>query len=89
MQESPHPSHVNRLRNPAQTRSGLLRAAFDEMQRSGYRGADLEAILRRAGVTKGAMLDGVRYDNGFVTTETVVMTSSNRTVRRVLSRRPV
>jgi fructose-1,6-bisphosphatase II / sedoheptulose-1,7-bisphosphatase len=48
-----------------------------------------DAIFAATGVTKGAMLDGVRYENGYVTTETVVMTSSNRTVRRVRMRRPI
>ncbi|MFC3078922.1 TetR/AcrR family transcriptional regulator [Phenylobacterium terrae] len=44
-----------RVRNPAQTRERLLSAAFEEMHRSGFRGTDLETILARAGVTKGAM----------------------------------
>ncbi len=48
-----------------------------------------DAIFAATGVTKGAMLDGVRYERGFVTTETLVMTSSNRTVRRVRMRRPI
>jgi AcrR family transcriptional regulator len=33
----------------------LLQAAFQEVYRSGFRGADLETILARAGVTKGAL----------------------------------
>jgi len=33
----------------------LLQAAFREMHRSGFRNADLDAILARAGVTKGAL----------------------------------
>jgi TetR/AcrR family transcriptional regulator, transcriptional repressor for nem operon len=33
----------------------LLQAAFEEIYRSGYRGADLDAILMAAGVTKGAL----------------------------------
>ncbi len=32
-----------------------MRAAFQEMHRSGFRSADLDAILARAGVTKGAL----------------------------------
>jgi AcrR family transcriptional regulator len=44
-----------RVRNPARTRERLLRAAFEEIHRSGFRGSDVEAILERAGVTKGAM----------------------------------
>ncbi|MBS0296040.1 MAG: class II fructose-bisphosphatase [Proteobacteria bacterium] len=48
-----------------------------------------DAIFAATGVTKGAMLDGVRYERGLVTTHTLVMTSSNRTVRRVRMSRPV
>ena len=33
----------------------MLAAAFDEMHRAGFRGASLETILARSGVTKGAM----------------------------------
>ena len=39
----------------------LLQAAFGEMQRDGYRNADLERILRQAGVTKGALYH--HFDN--------------------------
>ena len=42
-------------RDPERTRGRLLRAAFQEMHRSGFRSADLDAILARAGVTKGAL----------------------------------
>ncbi|MBC6980854.1 class II fructose-bisphosphatase [Caulobacter sp. 17J80-11] len=48
-----------------------------------------DAIFAATGVTKGAMLDGVRFERGFVTTETLVMTSADRTVRRIRLRRPV
>src|SRR5579871_937277 len=41
-----------------------------------------DAIFAAAGVTRGAMLDGVRIDKGFVTTDTLVMSSATRTVRR-------
>ena len=37
------------------TRSRLLRAAFREFHRFGYRGADLGRILETAGLTKGAL----------------------------------
>lgn len=43
------------MRDPARTREALLQAAFEEMHRSGFRGSDVETILARAGVTKGAM----------------------------------
>lgn len=46
---------VTRPRNPERTRECLLQAAFQEVYRSGFRGADLETILDRAGVTKGAL----------------------------------
>jgi TetR/AcrR family transcriptional repressor of nem operon len=42
-------------RDPQRTRVRLLQAAFQEMYRSGYRSADLDAILAAAGVTKGAL----------------------------------
>ncbi len=50
---------------------------------------ETDAMFAATGVTKGAMLDGVRYESGYVTTHTLVMNSSNRTVRRVRMRRPV
>lgn len=42
-------------RNSQATQQRLLRAAFREFQENGYRGADLNRILRQAGVTKGAL----------------------------------
>jgi len=42
-------------RDPERTRGRLLKAAFREMHRSGFRSADLDAILAEAGVTKGAL----------------------------------
>lgn len=46
---------IRTARDPARTREALLQAAFGEMHRAGFRGADLETMLGRAGVTKGAM----------------------------------
>jgi len=46
---------------PERTRELLLQAAFQEIYRSGYRGADLDAILAAAGVTKGALY--YHFDN--------------------------
>jgi AcrR family transcriptional regulator len=40
---------------PEQTRRELLEAAFEEIWKSGFRAASLEAILAQAGVTKGAL----------------------------------
>jgi AcrR family transcriptional regulator len=48
-------------RNPGRTRGLILQAAFQEMYRSGYRSADLDAILTAAGVTKGALY--YHFDN--------------------------
>jgi len=48
-------------RDPGRTRGRLLRAAFEEMLRSGFRNADLDAILATAGVTKGALY--YHFDN--------------------------
>jgi TetR/AcrR family transcriptional repressor of nem operon len=48
-------------RDPERTRGRLLRAAFQEMHRSGFRNADLDAILASAGVTKGALY--YHFDN--------------------------
>ena len=48
-----------------------------------------DAIFAATGVTKGALLDGVRYEDGFVHTHTLVMNSATRTVREVRMKRPV
>lgn len=44
-----------RVRRPDVTRKKLLQAAFEEMYRRGYQAASLDAILAKAGVTKGAL----------------------------------
>src|SRR5690606_12492189 len=48
-----------------------------------------DAIFAATGVTKGALLDGVRLEGGFVHTHSIVMNSSTRTVREVRMKRPV
>ncbi len=48
-----------------------------------------DAIFAATGVTKGAMLDGVRVADGFVSTHTLVMDSSTRTVQRIRTIRPI
>ena len=48
-----------------------------------------DAIFAATGVTKGAMLDGVLVRDGFVTTHTLVMDSSTRTIQRIRTTRPV
>ena len=50
----PRPSGAAR-RDPERTRKRLLQAAFQEIYRSGFRSADVDAILAKAGVTKGAL----------------------------------
>lgn len=44
-----------RVRAPEVTRERLLKAAFEEIYRRGFQAAGLDAILARAGVTKGAL----------------------------------
>jgi fructose-1,6-bisphosphatase II / sedoheptulose-1,7-bisphosphatase len=55
--------------------------ALDELVRT-------DAIFVATGVTRGAMLDGVRHEAGFVTTDSLVMSSADRTVRRIRMKRP-
>jgi len=44
-----------RSRNPEHTRKLLLHAAFEEVHKSGFQGADLDTILAATGLTKGAL----------------------------------
>lgn len=48
-----------------------------------------EAIFAATGVTKGALLDGVRRQGGFISTHSLVMNTTTHTVREVRMRRPV
>ena len=48
-----------------------------------------DAVFAATGVTKGALLDGVQVRGGFVTTDTLVMTSASKTVRRIRMKRPI
>ena len=48
-----------------------------------------DAIFAATGVTKGALLDGVKLENGQVVTHSIVMNSSSGTVREVRTRRKV
>ena len=43
------------VKNPDQTRQLILETAFHEIHRHGYQAAGIDAILRAAGVTKGAL----------------------------------
>ena len=47
-----------------------------------------DTIFAATGVTDGALLDGVKFKDGFVHTHTLVMNSSTRTVRDVRMKRP-
>jgi TetR/AcrR family transcriptional regulator, transcriptional repressor for nem operon len=64
-------------RNPGRTRRLLLQAAFEEIYRSGFRSADLDAILAAAGVTKGALY--YHFDNkealGYAVVDEVISTN--------------
>lgn len=42
-------------RDPDKTREAILAAAFEEIHVQGFRGASIDSILRRTGVTKGAL----------------------------------
>lgn len=44
-----------RTKNPGETRQSLLKAAYDEIYRNGFRSASLDNILSNTGVTKGAL----------------------------------
>lgn len=44
-----------KFRDPERTRERLLQAAFQEVHRSGFQSASLEAILAASNVTKGAL----------------------------------
>jgi len=48
-----------------------------------------DAVFAATGVTKGAILDGVVIRRGLVSTHTVVMDSSTRTIRRIRMTRPL
>jgi fructose-1,6-bisphosphatase II / sedoheptulose-1,7-bisphosphatase len=48
-----------------------------------------EAIFAATGVTKGALLDGVKVSGGYVRTHTLVMHSASRTVREVRLQQPI
>ena len=47
-----------------------------------------DAIFAATGVTKGARLDGVRHERGWVVTHTLVMDSASKTVSEIRARRP-
>ena len=69
-------------------RLGLKDADFDRK----YNLNDLvkgDAVFAATGVTKGALLDGVKVKDGYVYTHSLVMNSSTHTVREIRLKRPV
>ena len=46
-----------------------------------------DAVFAATGVTDGALLNGVRHENGFVHTHTLVMTSATGEVRTITTKR--
>jgi AcrR family transcriptional regulator len=69
-----------KTRDPERTRERVLQAAFQEIYRSGYRGADLDAILAAAGVTKGALY--YHFDNkealGYAVVDEVIASQTHQ-----------
>lgn len=61
-------------RQPDQTRQRLLEAAFEEIHRSGFRAASLDAILETTGVTKGALYHhfGSKTELGYAVVEELI-----------------
>jgi fructose-1,6-bisphosphatase II / sedoheptulose-1,7-bisphosphatase len=48
-----------------------------------------DAVFAAAGVTTGALLEGVRLSGGMISTHALVMTSATRTRREIRMRRPI
>jgi len=48
-----------------------------------------DAVFAATGVTNGALLDGVRFADGYVHTHSLVMTTATHTVREIRMKRPV
>lgn len=48
-----------------------------------------DAVFAATGVTKGAMLDGVRRRDSFIETHSIIMSSATREVREIRLRRPM
>src|ERR1041385_5475228 len=46
---------TRRFRDPERTRERLLQAAYQEVRRTGFRGAGIDTILAATNVTKGAL----------------------------------
>lgn len=50
-----NPATLARRRDATATRERLITAAFEEIYRTGFQGSDINSILGRAGMTKGAL----------------------------------
>jgi AcrR family transcriptional regulator len=63
-----------KTRNPEQTRSDLLEAAYSEILESGFQAASLERILANTSVSKGALYHhfGTKRDLGLAVVEEVI-----------------
>ncbi len=63
-----------KTRNPEQTRSDLLDAAYNEILESGFQAASLERILANTSVSKGALYHhfGTKRDLGLAVIEEVI-----------------
>lgn len=63
-----------KARNPGQTRSDLLDAAYTEILESGFQAASLERILANTSVSKGALYHhfGTKRDLGLAVIEEVI-----------------
>ena len=83
----PGPAGVPQRRR-ARPRPAHRRHRLRPQVRPARAGLASDAIFAATGVTKGAMLDGVQMGDGFVTTHTLVMNSSTRTVRRIRTDAP-
>lgn len=61
-------------RQPDLTRQKLLECAFEEIHKNGFRAASLDAILEKAGVTKGALYHhfGSKAELGYAVVEEIV-----------------
>lgn len=73
-------------RNPDQTRTALLLAAFEEIYQQGFRNASLDNILRRTGVTKGALYH--HFPNkialGYAVVDEIVVPHAEKKWKRLL-----
>ncbi len=48
-----------------------------------------DVIFAATGVTNGSIVQGVKREPGFITTETILMRSKTGSVRRMIYRNPV